>query len=103
MTPSRIDDIDGLNQWISSAIKRGAIAIITHRNGDMDTVGSACAMAKIVAHPLERGVHLSTIARAMIKKTGSDFMVIDSERIAWPRNLAVELSLSMQQVQVKWV
>ena len=88
MTPSRIDDIEGLNQWISSAIQRGAIAIITHRNGDMDTVGSACAMAKIIG-PSARacGVHLSTIARAMIKKTGSDFMVIDSERIAWPRNL----------------
>ena len=88
MTPSRNDDIDGLNLWISSAIQRGAIAILTHRNGDMDTVGSACAMANIIGSPARAcGIHLSTIARAVVKKTHSDFMVIDSEKIAWPRNL----------------
>jgi phosphoesterase RecJ-like protein len=88
LTQSSVEDLESLNQWITSAIQRGAIAILTHRNGDMDTVGSACAMAKIIG-PSARacGVHLSTIARAMVKKTGTDFLILDTERIAWPRNL----------------
>ena len=88
MQESRVEDLKSLNQWISSAIQRGAIAIVTHRNGDMDTVGSACAMAQIIGSPARAcGVHLSTIARAMIKKTDADFMILDSERVTWPRNL----------------
>ena len=88
MQQSRVEDLERLNQWISTAIQRGAIAILTHRNGDMDTVGSACAMAKIIG-PQARacGIHLSTIARSMLKKTGTDFLLMDPGRIEWPRNL----------------
>tara|TARA_B100000700_G_C14991702_1_gene831669 strand:+ start:437 stop:1438 length:1002 start_codon:yes stop_codon:yes gene_type:complete len=88
LNQSKVDDIEALNQWITASIKQGAIAIVTHRNGDMDTVGSACSLANIIG-PSARacGIHLSTIARTMLKKTKSDFMIFDSERIAWPRNL----------------
>ena len=88
MQQSRVDDLERLNQWISTSIQRGAIAILTHRNGDMDTVGSACAMAKIIG-PQARacGIHLSTIARSMLKKTGTDFLLMDPERVELPRNL----------------
>ena len=88
MKQSHADDLESLNTWISSAIKRGAIAIVTHRNGDMDTVGSACSMAKVIG-PAARacGIHLSTIARAMVKKTKSDFLILDQNRLTWPRNL----------------
>lgn len=77
-----------LNLWISDAIKRGAIAVITHRNGDMDTVGSACALANIIG-PNARacGIHLSTMARTMVSKTGADFLVMDATQPSWPRNL----------------
>jgi phosphoesterase RecJ-like protein len=85
---TRDEDMRRMNQWISTSVQRGAIAILTHRNGDMDTVGSACSLAKIIG-PMSRacGVHLSTIAREMVKKTESDFLILDSEDPTWPRNL----------------
>jgi nanoRNase/pAp phosphatase (c-di-AMP/oligoRNAs hydrolase) len=80
--------MEHLNHWIGESIKRGAIAVLTHRNGDMDTVGSACALANIIG-PNARacGVHLSTMARTMIAKTGADFLVMDANQPTWPRNL----------------
>ena len=59
---SRLQDMNLLNQWIGGALKRGAIAVLTHRNGDMDTVGSACALAQIIGSPARAcGIHLSSI------------------------------------------
>ena len=88
MSATRIEDMERLNQWIGSAIKRGAIAVLTHRNGDMDTVGSACALANIIGPPARAcGIHLSTMARAMTGKTNSDFLILDERSPSWPRNL----------------
>ena len=83
----RAADLSALNVWIGRAMQRGAIAIVTHRNGDMDTVGSACALARILG-PRARacGLHLSTIARALVDRTGADFMRFDN-RPVWPREL----------------
>ena len=80
--------MERLNLWIGESIKRGAVAVLTHRNGDMDTVGSACALANIIG-PKARacGVHLSTMARTMVAKTGADFLVMDVNQPTWPRNL----------------
>ncbi len=80
--------MERLNLWIGESIKRGAVAVLTHRNGDMDTVGSACAIANIIG-PKARacGVHLSTMARTMVAKTGADFLVMDANQPTWPRNL----------------
>ena len=88
MSQSRVEDMEHLNHWIGESIKRGAIAVLTHRNGDMDTVGSACALANIIG-PNARacGIHLSTMARTMIAKTGADFLVMDANQPTWPRNL----------------
>ena len=88
MSQVRVEDMERLNQWIGASIKRGAIAVLTHRNGDMDTVGSACALANIIG-PAARacGIHLSTMARTMVTKTGADFLILDPKSPAWPRNL----------------
>ncbi len=88
MIQSRVDDLESFNRWISEAIKRGAIAIVTHRNGDMDTIGSACALANVIGHSARAcGIHMSSIARAMLKKTGTDFLIMDPRQVSWPRNL----------------
>lgn len=88
MSRTRDEDMRLMNQWVGASIQRGAIAVLTHRNGDMDTVGSACALARIIG-PSSRacGIHLSTIAREMVKKTNSDFLMLESEDTIWPRNL----------------
>ena len=37
MSRTRDEDMRRLNQWISASVQRGALAILTHRNGDIDT------------------------------------------------------------------
>ncbi len=88
MNQERVDDMEQLNQWIGSSIKRGAIAVLTHKNGDMDTIGSACALANIIG-PSARacGIHMSTMARAMVTKTDADFLILDPKTPSWPRDL----------------
>ncbi|HIF04719.1 MAG TPA: hypothetical protein EYQ80_04825 [Candidatus Poseidoniales archaeon] len=88
MVEGRTADLAALNRWIGAALKRGAIAVLTHRNGDMDTVGSACALARIIG-PMARacGLHQSTIARVLVKETGADFLQFDSSGAVWPRQL----------------
>ncbi|MEE2747243.1 MAG: DHH family phosphoesterase [Candidatus Thermoplasmatota archaeon] len=88
MEQARVDDMERLNHWIGSSIKRGAIAILTHKNGDMDTVGSACALANIIgknARPC--GIHMSTIAKSIVSKSKSDFLILDTDSPTWPRDL----------------
>ncbi len=84
---SRAEQLEALNHWISAAMKRGAIAILSHRNGDMDTIGSACAMSRIIG-PMSRacGIHMSTIARAMVGNR-TDFLKLDELTPTWPRNM----------------
>ena len=40
-----MDDLDALTNWIDRACEAGAVPVVTGANGDMDTVGSAVALA----------------------------------------------------------
>ena len=88
MDSQRKSELATLNKWITDAMNRGAIAIVAHRNGDMDTIGSACALARILG-PKARacGVHMSSIASSIVNETNAEFtkMNIGDER--WPREL----------------
>ena len=82
------DELDRLHNWIERSCDAGALAVVTHRNGDMDTVGSACAIARALG-PQARacGVHLSAIANAVTHRSQSDFTRMDGSRPLWPRQL----------------
>ena len=45
----RVEDLDSFHTWLMTAVERGPVAVITGKNGDMDTVGSAVALAS--SHP----------------------------------------------------
>ncbi|MCH2358553.1 MAG: DHH family phosphoesterase [Candidatus Poseidoniales archaeon] len=81
-------ELDRLHDWIERSCVVGALAVVTHRNGDMDTVGSACALASALG-PLARacGVHLSALARAVTNRSRADFTCMDGSRPLWPRRL----------------
>jgi nanoRNase/pAp phosphatase (c-di-AMP/oligoRNAs hydrolase) len=86
--PARADDIIAFDGWLSHALESGAVAVVSHRNGDMDTIGSACALASLIGGRARAcGLHLSTIARSVVESTGADFLKIDAQRPVWPREL----------------
>lgn len=80
---------DELHSWIASCESRGVIAIVTHRNGDMDTVASGCSLAEALGSSVRCvGVHVSKVAREVIEKLNFKHYRMDSNRPAWPRTLA---------------
>ena len=81
------EQLDALNDWMVAASERGAIAILTHRNGDMDTIGSALALASSFDQAMACGVHLGRLARKMVKELDAPFLKIDSDAPRWPRKL----------------
>ena len=66
--------MEHLNHWIGESIKRGAIAVLTHRNGDMDTVGSACALANIIG-PNALNVAIGDKVRCVFEARGEGINV----------------------------
>ncbi len=82
------DELDQLHKWIERSSDTGALAVVTHRNGDMDTVGSACALAHALGSQARAcGIHISTIASAVTSSTQAEFIRMDPSRPLWPRML----------------
>ena len=78
--------LNQLAEWISSATKRGAVPVLTGRNGDMDTIGSAIALASSNPRMLACGLHLSRLSRRMCEQLNAPFKKI-AENPEWPSPL----------------
>ena len=52
-----------LDDWITEACKRGAVPVLTGMNGDMDTVGSAIALAASNPNMMACGIHLGRVSK----------------------------------------
>ena len=75
-----------LNDWIDDKISQGVVPVITHRNGDMDTVASACALStSLGTNSRPMGIHVSKLARDVIGELKFEFTRMDVNRVALPR------------------
>jgi len=82
-------DMSPMSDWISHHTRNGPIAIITHRNGDMDTIGSGIVLASAIGEKAKAcGIHIGTLARKILDGMDTDFKQIDPSRPAFPRSLA---------------
>ena len=75
-----------LAEWINAATSRGAVPVITGRNGDMDTVGSAIALAASEKNMLACGLHLSRVSKKICEDLSAPFKKI-GEKPNWPKPL----------------
>lgn len=82
-------DFSALNIWINEKLNDGPIAIVTHKNGDMDTIGSALVLSEIIG-PSARacGLHMGKIAQKISDQTGSNFNKMNVNNQLWPRTLS---------------
>ena len=86
---SDISDLQQLHDWICEKREQGAIAVLAHKNGDMDTIGSASALAELIGHNAKAcGIHISKIAKRVMSQTKNDFHLMNSSNPMWPRTLA---------------
>ena len=74
--------------WLDS-LGDGAIAVIAHKNGDMDTIASATVLASMIG-PRARatGIHVDKTSSRMLARTGMAFRRMDPRRPTLPRSLS---------------
>lgn len=84
----RSADLAALNAWLTSKTAVGPVAIISGKNGDMDTVGSAVALAATHPNLLACGVHLGRVARTLVERHQAPFRQLKEHNAAWPKQLA---------------
>ena len=78
--------MSSLNKWIENKLEDGVVPIITHRNGDMDTIASACGLSKSLGtNSRAMGIHVSKLSREVIQELNFEFTRIESNRVALPR------------------
>lgn len=73
-----------LDSWISKHCNNGAVPVITGMNGDMDTVGSAIALASSHSNMMACGLHLGRVAKKVCEKLSAPFRKIGANHSNWP-------------------
>ncbi len=84
----RVEDLDSFHTWLMTAVERGPVAVITGKNGDMDTVGSAVALASSHPHLMACGLHLGRVAKRMVEHHRAPFRKLNHNHRSWPADLA---------------
>lgn len=82
------DDLESLHHWLREATARGPVAVITGKNGDMDTVGSAIALATTHPNFMACGVHLGRVARRLVESHHAPFRQLKSGSEQWPSSIS---------------
>src|SRR6056300_1937658 len=82
------NDLQRLHEWLFSAVSKGPVAVITGKNGDMDTVGSAVALAASHPHMMACGLHLGRLAKQLVEEHRAPFRKLAEGYTAWPAGLA---------------
>ena len=82
-------DMSQLSDWIGRHSSEGPIAIITHKNGDMDTIGSGIVLSSVISADSKTcGIYIGSMAKRMLQGSDYKFLHIDPNRPAFPRTLA---------------
>ena len=77
-----------LRTWLEATTAAGPVAVVTGKNGDMDTVGSAIALA--ASHPslMACGLHAGRVAQSYIQRHKAPFRQLSASASVWPKKLA---------------
>ena len=79
-------NLEELANWIEKAVSNGAVPVLAGRNGDMDTVGSAIALASSNPNLMACGLHLGRLANRLCADLGAPFRKL-STNPSWPAKL----------------
>ncbi|MBT60335.1 MAG: hypothetical protein CMA63_02130 [Euryarchaeota archaeon] len=81
------EQLEALHQWLSSACSKGAVPVITGKNGDMDTVGSAIALASSHPNMMACGLHLGRTAKRLVEQFQAPFRKLSAQQTVWPQSM----------------
>ena len=72
------EDLLRLHGWLANTTSQGPVAVITGKNGDMDTVGSAVALAASHPNMMAAGLHAGRVAQRMIERHKAPYRILKS-------------------------
>ena len=78
--------LENLATWINNATANGAVPVITGRNGDMDTIGSAIALASSHPNLMACGLHLGKLANRLCTELNAPFRKL-AKSPTWPTKM----------------
>jgi phosphoesterase RecJ-like protein len=87
MNADRLNDLAALDLWIKKVSSVGAVPILCGENGDMDTVGSAIALAAAIPNGMACGLHRDKVAKRVTEILEAPFRYLDKKRPELPRKL----------------
>ena len=79
-------NLEDLAAWITDAAAKGAVPVVTGRNGDMDTIGSAIALSSTHPNLMACGLHLGKLANRLCTELNAPFRKL-SRTPTWPEKL----------------
>ena len=84
MIAAEQEQLRAFHAWLTEACERGPVPVLTGKNGDMDTVGSAIALS--ASHPrlMACGIHVGRTAKRVVENLQAPFRKIAAERTSWP-------------------
>lgn len=82
------EDLRRLHDWLNHHTAKGPVAVIAGKNGDMDTIGSAVALASSHPNMLACGLHVGRMAQRYVLKHQAPFRSLKDRETAWPNQLA---------------
>ena len=77
-----------LHAWLEERTSLGPVAVVSGKNGDMDTVGSAIALAATHPNMMACGVHVGRTAQRYVERHQAPFRTLNAGVPAWPKRLA---------------
>ena len=77
-----------LDSWINKHCSNGTVPVLTGMNGDMDTVGSAIALASSHTNMMACGLHLGRVAKKVCEELSAPFRKIGASHTNWPPSLS---------------
>ena len=80
-------DLESFHSWLTAACSKGAVPIITGKNGDMDTIGSAIALSSAHSNLMASGLHLGRTAKRMVETLQAPFRKLSEHQPVWPPTL----------------
>jgi phosphoesterase RecJ-like protein len=84
MSSDHNGDLEAFHAWLTAACERGPVPVLTGKNGDMDTVGSAIALASSHPNLMACGIHLGRTAKRVVEELKAPFRKIAGEHTTWP-------------------
>ena len=88
LNDTQLSELESFHNWLTDACSKGAVPVVTGKNGDMDTIGSAVALSAVHSNMMACGLHLGRVAKKVCEELTAPFRRIGANHSNWPASLS---------------